>query len=430
MATAELNTYCDVLTSPLILETKIEFRSIDAKVTEQTLQIAQCDPDPAGTVRSFWLEHSSNNRAVLWSLLDYACVGEQLPCGNGVELFREPVAAVPSAGEISVHIGDDVSKVVSRVVAQLGGSVAEEEGNDSDRDTADTVDIDRIREFIILRKICATLPHTCAAQQIQEQGQTSTTTALQLDATFDIVERQSRAHDMNELTSLAGDMLMEGNLWTDASLGDAMLQRKRECAVFAMSLLVPAPKTLLEVGFNAGHSLSMFLSTIPSIETVYELDICAHAYVHSNFQMVKSKFRTVNMSLICGDSKVTLRGKTIGDLFEMEMEVEEEEEEGKTTKKKQNKKKKTKADVIHIDGGHDFDTAWLDIVNAGRFARRLSDEMVAKGNELATLLIIDNVENVDSLEGAVAAAVDAGVVEIIGGATGACRYGSVFAWYQ
>tara|TARA_B100000795_G_scaffold140317_1_gene105014 strand:+ start:27 stop:152 length:126 start_codon:yes stop_codon:yes gene_type:complete len=35
-----------------------------------------------------------------------------------------------------------------------------------------------------------------------------------------------------------------------------------------------------------------------------------------------------------------------------------------------------------------------------------------------------------SLEGAAAAAVDDNVIQIIGSATGACQYGSLFAWYQ
>ena len=66
-----------------------------------------------------------------------------------------------------------------------------------------------------------------------------------------------------------------------------------------------------------------------------------------------------------------------------------------------------------------FYFVFLDIVNARRFARPSS-----------TLLIIDNVDHSRSLEGAVAAAVDAGVISIVGGETGACRYGSVHAYYH
>ena len=57
------------------------------------------------------------------------------------------------------------------------------------------------------------------------------------------------------------------------------------------------PKSLLEIGFNAGHSLSIFLRNIPSIDRVYEFDICQHEYVLHNFEVVKTMFPNVNILL-------------------------------------------------------------------------------------------------------------------------------------
>ena len=369
----------------IVLEEQVTFISIYAKQTAAILQITKCDKDPAETVHSFWARHSTN-RFVLQRLLDFVCVGRQLPCKVGTVLLRETFAAVPKSGEIIVRLGDSVNMLVADQLAQL-----------PPLDSA----LVNSREFIMMRKICAVLPFTCTEQDIVA-GQTSTTTRLQLDATFETVEQVERVAMMETLTTLAGDVdffgMAEGNLWTDASQSADATLRKRECSLFAVSLLVPAPTTYLEVGFNAGHSLSMFLSALPNLKRAVEFDICEHAYVRSNFQAVEKKFSQVNISLICGDSKVTLGDNkyTPTILFG------------------QNKM----ADIIHIDGGHDFDTAWLDIVNARRFARPSS-----------TLLIIDNVDHSRSLEGAVAAAVDSGVISIVGGETGACRYGSVHAYY-
>jgi hypothetical protein len=162
--------------------------------------------------------------------------------------------------------------------------------------------------------------------------------------------------------------------------------------MFAMGVQWPPPRTFLEVGCNAGHSLALFLHFVPSIEHVYEFDLCNHAYTVSNFEVVKTSAPHVQMSLTCGNSRATLaaaaRAKTMG-----------------------------KVDAIHIDGGHDFDTAWADITNAGHFATE------------STLLMIDDVHDTSSLEGAASAAIDGGIIELLGGFSAACRYGSVFGRY-
>ena len=387
------NNNCNVA-----LEEIVTFFGKEGDVYEKTLRITNCDADAAEAVRTFWKTYSVN-RAVLWTLLDYVCILNELPCELGTELFRGSFATVPSAGEIVIHIGDNVATIVAEAIARIKTTMKKEE-NDM---------FGNSREFIITRKVCSLLTFTCKAQQIGQTGQVTAATISQLDASFETVERETRMTQMEVLSNLAGDVgMVEGNLWTDSSLGDVATLRKRECAVFATSLLLPAPTTFLEIGFNAGHSLSMFLQTIPTLTRVVEFDICMHGYVRSNFKLVETKFPMVNISLICGDSK-----KTLGDysnnnptsLFGKEKMV----------------------DVIHIDGGHDFDTAWLDIVNSGRFARRLSHK---NSHGSPTLLIIDNVDHARSLEGAVAAAVDANVIQIIGSASGACRYGSLFAWYQ
>ena len=348
-----------------------------------------------------------------------------------------------------MRLGDDVRQVIADALLH------------SESTTADMALVDR-KTFALTRKICTLLPALCAAQQISS-GKASLATDAALGATFDRVEQDTahRGHmnRLHEMARLASNSRVEGSLWADPSLSEVAAQRKRECNVFAAGMVWPPPRTLLEVGFNTGTSLSMFLMLVPSIVRVHEFDMCEHPYVKPNFADLRNSFPAVEMALYCGDSKVTLGshggggggggggdgGGGVVDVVEKGIEAEVDvlplvlrkqegaltEEDGGLVDNERGLLDTFTADVIHIDGGHDFDTAWLDIVNAGKFARGArharGEETGAGGSR--TLLIIDNVDGADSLEGAVAAAVDADIITLVGGASGACRYGSVFAWY-
>lgn len=131
---------------------------------------------------------------------------------------------------------------------------------------------------------------------------------------------------------------IEGNLWIDASQNNKIKSKqKRECEIFAISMinLFKTPKSLLEIGFNAGHSLSLFLHNFPSIETVLEFDICQHAYVEHNFNLVKTIFPHADIKLTCGDSKETILSAPLPTTIDGTV------------------------DIIHIDGGHDYKVSFF-----------------------------------------------------------------------
>jgi len=93
------------------------------------------------------------------------------------------------------------------------------------------------------------------------------------------------------------------------------------------------PKSILEVGFNAGHSACCFLNASPNSSLV-SFDICRHGSEEPAYNILKKYF---DIELIKGDSKVSIP-------------------EWSLTNSK-------KFDFIFIDGGHDYDTCSKDISN-------------------------------------------------------------------
>ena len=82
-----------------------------------------------------------------------------------------------------------------------------------------------------------------------------------------------------------------------------LLHRKRTCLMTALAVL--QPERIGEVGFNAGHSASAFLSTLPRT-TVVSFDLCAWPYTNASFDQVRSEFGEDRLKLVCGDSQRTL----------------------------------------------------------------------------------------------------------------------------
>ena len=62
------------------------------------------------------------------------------------------------------------------------------------------------------------------------------------------------------------------------------------------------PKTILEVGFNAGHSACCFLNASPNA-TMYTFDVCQYGFEKQGLQVLQQYF---NIQLIEGNSKETL----------------------------------------------------------------------------------------------------------------------------
>ena len=119
----------------------------------------------------------------------------------------------------------------------------------------------------------------------------------------------------------------------------------------------PDVRTVMEIGFNAGHSAEIFLKTNPNI-TLVSFDLGCHDYVKVGKEYIDSKYPGRH-TLILGDST-----KTIPKYIE--------ENPGKTF------------DLLFIDGCHEYDFALADMSNCRLLAHKnsivlLDDTMFTNG---------------------------------------------------
>jgi predicted O-methyltransferase YrrM len=98
----------------------------------------------------------------------------------------------------------------------------------------------------------------------------------------------------------------------------------------------PEIKRILEIGFNAGHSSRSFLAARPDT-TVVSFDLGTHKYVQRAKRFIDGEYPGRH-TLILGDSRDTVPAYQPAP-------------EG------------TQFDLAFIDGGHDYPTAWADVVN-------------------------------------------------------------------
>lgn len=103
-------------------------------------------------------------------------------------------------------------------------------------------------------------------------------------------------------------------------------------------------QSIMEIGFNAGHSLLLFLMKAPTAKyTVF--DICEHAYTKPCFAYLRQAFPAAELILIEGDSTQTVPAwiaANPGQHF----------------------------DLVHVDGGHTAEIAKADLEGAIRVARK------------------------------------------------------------
>ncbi len=119
----------------------------------------------------------------------------------------------------------------------------------------------------------------------------------------------------------------------------------------------PEVKTILEIGFNAGHSALTFLTCNPEA-TVVSFDLGWHDYTPYGKAYIDVNFPGRH-KLILGDSRTTVIEyvrNNIGKQF----------------------------DLIFVDGGHEYDTALADTLNVRHLAHKdtyiLIDDVLADLN--------------------------------------------------
>jgi predicted O-methyltransferase YrrM len=97
-------------------------------------------------------------------------------------------------------------------------------------------------------------------------------------------------------------------------------------------------KHIMEIGFNAGHSLLLFLLNAPTA-TYTVFDICEHKYTRPCFEYLRTAFPDAKLTLIAGDSTITVPNYS-----------------------KENPN--ASFDLIHVDGGHLESVAYADMTAA------------------------------------------------------------------
>lgn len=111
-----------------------------------------------------------------------------------------------------------------------------------------------------------------------------------------------------------------------------------EQARYLHDLLVehPSVRTVLEIGFNGGHSSYVFLDARPDVQVV-SFDLGEHAYVSRAKEFIDKKFPGRH-ELVLGDSTVTVP-------------------------RYRQANSEAAFDLAFIDGGHDYDVAITDLRN-------------------------------------------------------------------
>ena len=113
------------------------------------------------------------------------------------------------------------------------------------------------------------------------------------------------------------------------------------------------PKSIMEIGFNGGHSALLFLSITPPDTKVVSFDLGEYAYVFAGKRYIDSVFPGRH-TLVTGDSTATIPNY---------------EEQIAHRLKNPATAPPLKFDLIFIDGGHQDDIPLKDILNSQRLAR-------------------------------------------------------------
>lgn len=119
------------------------------------------------------------------------------------------------------------------------------------------------------------------------------------------------------------------------------------------------PRTLIEVGFNLGHSAKIVCDNLIKRDNTvnrnfYIFDICFHGYIENNFEIMKNHYKKFNITLflIKGSSLDTLE-KTLNELNIIDIDFANIDglhtPEGVTNDFNAIKDRMRKNGIIHVD---------------------------------------------------------------------------------
>ena len=142
-------------------------------------------------------------------------------------------------------------------------------------------------------------------------------------------------NDLNTIIKNTGEEI-EGNCLYQNTF-EFHLDNK-ESLRYNLYTLCKSKNSILEVGFNGGHSVVLYLYSNPQIK-IRSYDICSHRYPEKCANYIKEQ-NLYNFELIKGDSSKTLKSNENKEIF----------------------------DLIHVDGGHTVDLVKSDLINCKKFA--------------------------------------------------------------
>lgn len=109
------------------------------------------------------------------------------------------------------------------------------------------------------------------------------------------------------------------------------------------------PPRILEIGFNAGHSVCLMLLANPKVQVV-AFDLCDHTYTKPCFEALRRHFGAERLELHAGSSTETLPAYRAAN-------------------------PDARFDLLHVDGGHQYLVAMADMENCRQLARRPPDRL-------------------------------------------------------
>ena len=146
-------------------------------------------------------------------------------------------------------------------------------------------------------------------------------------------------HSILDIVKTSGAELEGNSIYAHQTFNRVDILYTKQLNLFG--IMTPSISNICEIGFNAGHSALLMLLGAKAPINLTVFDICEHPYTHPTYQYLRDTFPTCTMSLIEGDSTVTIP-QWLSD----------------------NPHRLGSFDLIHVDGGHSEPCIRNDLANA------------------------------------------------------------------